>query len=201
MSDSNEILLALRSSDLSVRIPAVERAARCGADHVEEVVELLDRFPEDGYFVLERIGRFGEAAVAPLLRLHAAARNPQIRLLATLGLAHFRRSVDDLALLECIHERSQYENLACRALAWIPCPSARPALIEELERMSATEGWRVVSLVLAIRALGGAVSKVEEARLRSGGRIEVVTLFESPGVGSPGAEAKGAGAPARRGGG
>jgi hypothetical protein len=180
VTEHDDIGAALRSTELSVRISAVERAATCGSEYVDAVVALLEAFPDDGYFVLERIGRFGEAALGPLSALYDRAETPQVKLLCALALAHFRRSVEgDRALLDAVRLRSEYEHLACRALGWLSSTAAVPMLVQTLEQTSPQEQDRIVSLVGVIRALGGEVSPSEQVRLRAGGHPEVLALLRA----------------------
>jgi hypothetical protein len=178
--DSDKILIALETGDLQMRLAGVERAADDPSRYVEPVVALIERFPSDSYFILERIGRFGTAAVPYLQALARSTANEEVKLACTLGLAHFQAPIDLEILTDAIHNQSTYQHLACRALAWLKATPAIPMLLKELSGTDPSDGWRVVSLVNSIRELGGALPGDEVTRLNcADAPLEVTALFEA----------------------
>lgn len=166
MSRIADLASALQSPDLCTRNAALEQAAAEDANaYAEAAVRQIQLYPSDGYFVLERIGRFGAAAVPHLHAVESATSDPEIRILCTLALAHFKEPVDVEIFLAAIETRSNYECLACRALAWLGATSAAPRLVEQLTMTEIGAEWRIVSLVDAIRMLGGHIPAAEVERL------------------------------------
>lgn len=162
----DDLLDRLYSKDLQTRLDAIEKSALNPAKYAANVVALLPHFPEEAYFVLERIGRFGESVIPHLLALLESADSEEIRVVAMLGLAHFKRVGNSTLLLKAISDRSQYQYLACRALSWLGHVQALPSLQCELSRTSPTTEWnRLVSLISAIEGLGGEITATERERL------------------------------------
>jgi hypothetical protein len=162
----DELIRSLRSRDVSTRIAALDQAALKPAQYAQHVVALIPLFPEDAYFVLERVGRFDPFIIPHLIELANSEPDGSIRLLTTLGLAHFRQPVDTDLLLKAIREHSKYQYLACKALAWLGDPVVLPELEMELQKTSATSDWdRLVSLVVSIEELGGEIPQSERDRL------------------------------------
>jgi hypothetical protein len=166
MSRIENLSVAMKSANLETRILALEQAAAEDAEtYAKAAVLQIADFPEDGYFVLERIGRFGTAVVPHLRALETVTQDATIRLLCTLALADFNVPLNIEMLFRAIHERSEYENLACRALASLDVRSSVPWLVEEMAKTEVTAEWRLVSLVDAIRRLGGVIPSEEIRRL------------------------------------
>jgi hypothetical protein len=166
----DELAKGLQSPNLETRFAAIERASIDPGKYAQSVVDLIPRFPKDGYFVLERVGRFGDAIIPPLLALAESTTDVQIRLLANLGLAHFKRHVNSAILLDAVRSRSEYQCLACRALGWLGDSELIPELLMELRNTSPALDWdRTVSLVGALESLGAAVPQPERERLISEG--------------------------------
>jgi hypothetical protein len=162
----DELASTLEHPDLETRIAAIERASLDPQKYARRVAALIPQFPSEACFVLERVGRFGDAMISPLLELFESATDETTRVLATLGLDHFKQHVDNCILLKAIHVRSEYQCLACRALAWLDDKGALPDLLAELHRTSAASEWdRMVSLISSIEALGGTVPLGERKRL------------------------------------
>jgi hypothetical protein len=164
--EDDDLLNRLYNQHLPIRLNAIEKAALNPAKYAGNVVALLRRFPEDATFVLERIGRFGESAVPHLFALLEAADSEEVRVVATLGLAHFGRIEDYATLVRAVVDRSPYQYLACRALACLRHGHVLPTLQRELLHTSPTTEWdRFISLVSAIEDLGGEITVTERERL------------------------------------
>jgi hypothetical protein len=165
MSDER-LLAAFQSADVEVRLSAVEQAAQAPTRYAKDVVDLIPRYPDEAYFILERIGRFGESAIPHLEALENSTEDADIRLVAVLCLAHFRRRVANTVLLDAIRCRSKYQFLACRALAWLGDSAVLPILLEELRVTSAAiDEDMATSLESAISDLGGTIPPSERERL------------------------------------
>ena len=68
MSLRHELVAELASPDLQTRIDALKAAAAEEPDaYAAPVVQQIENYPQDGYFVLERISLFGRAVI-PYLR-------------------------------------------------------------------------------------------------------------------------------------
>jgi topoisomerase IA-like protein len=164
----HELVVALADPHQGTRVRALEAAAAEAPEaYAALAVQLLGAYPQDGYFVLERIGRFGPAVVPPLRALKAATTNPEVVVLSTLALAHFREMAEPDAelLLAAIHERSEYQHLASRALSSLGVASAGPALLAELRATGTDEHDRLTSLVPALRQLDITIPPDEIRRL------------------------------------
>jgi hypothetical protein len=166
----DELDRALESPDLETRVGAIERAAHDPTKYAHRVAALIPRFPDEAYFVLERVHRFGSAIVPSLVELAKSTPSDLIRLLATLGLAKLRQPVDTEILFRAIRERSDYQYLACVAFIWLGDKGALPELLSELHKTSAASDWdRTVSLINSIETLGGSIPRSERDRLIAGG--------------------------------
>lgn len=168
MSLRHALVVALADPHQETRVRALEAAAAEAPEaYAALAVQLLGAYPQDGYFVLERIGRFGRAAVPHLRALRAATTNPEVQILSTLALAHFREIAEPDAevLISAVHERSEYQHLACRALSSLGVTSAGPALLAELRATGPEEHDRLTSLVPALLQLDIAIPPDEIRRL------------------------------------
>lgn len=164
----DDLIAALASPDLETRVRALEVAAKEDPEaYASLAVQQIAAYPRDGYFVLERIGRFGRAAVPHLRTLKATTTNSEVLLLAILALAHFKEldTSDTEPLISAIHTRSEYQNLACLALSYVRAVSAGPALLDELRATEPSERDRLTCLVPAIRQLGFEIPSNDVHRL------------------------------------
>lgn len=162
----DELNAALQSADLETRLAAVERAAVDPVRYAKRIVALIPQFPHEAYFILERIGRFGNEIVPHLLALAESNRDEHVRLIVTLGLAHFKQALDNTILINAIRNRSEYQYLACRALAWLRSDDFLPILLDELHVTSPVAEWdRLACLVSAIEELCGEIPTSERERL------------------------------------
>ncbi len=186
MSLRQEVVAALASPDLETRIRALNDAAAEDPEaYAALVVQQIVDYPRDGYFVLERIGRFGRAIIPCLRSLAAATTNDEVLILSTLGLAHFKdvSEADISVLIAAIRAQSEYHNLACRALAYLGIVSAGPVLVAELRATEPVEHHRITTLVLAIRGLGVEIAPEEVQRLTPPGTpFWISTLFDAGGT-------------------
>jgi hypothetical protein len=184
----HEIVAALASPDLQTRIGALDAAASETSDgYAALVVQQIEDYPRDGYFVLERIGRFGPAVIPYLRALETATSNAEVLILVTLGLAHFKESSDSAVavLLSAIRDHSEHQHLAGRALEHLGAVSAAPALASELHVTEPCDHHRITSLVRAIRGLGMEVATDEVSRLTPPGTPPwIVSLFNARGSGA-----------------
>jgi len=188
VSVRHELTMALASPNLETRIRALEDAAAEDPEaYAALAVQQLDAYPQDGYFVLERIGRFGRAVVPCLRALKAATRSPEVLLLSILGLAHFKEVAEpDMAvLIAAIHARSEYQHLACRAVSSLGLVSAGPALLTALRETDPDEHDRLQSLVQAIGQLGIEIPNDEIERLTPPDAPPWIVSLFSPGGGGP----------------
>jgi len=162
----DELNNALQSADLETRLAAVERAALDPVRYAERVVALIPQFPHEAYFILECIGRFGGEIVPHLLALAESNGDEQVRLFTALGLAHFKQALDNTILINAIRNRSEFQYLACRALAWLRSYEFLPILLDELRVTSPVADWdRLVCLVSTIEELGGEIPISQRERL------------------------------------
>lgn len=106
--------------------------------------------------------------IPPLKEMAESVSDESIRILAVIGLAHFKQPLDNRFLLRAIHDRSTYQHLACHALRWLGDQDVIPELLAELHETSATEAVdldRLSSLISCIEALGGTIPSDERTRL------------------------------------
>ncbi|MFC5454008.1 HEAT repeat domain-containing protein [Prosthecobacter fluviatilis] len=158
----------LKAPDLLTRLAAIDKAALDPQKHAKQVASLMLLYPGDAYFVLERIPRFGDFMIPPLKEMAESVPDESIRILAAIGLAHFKQPLDNRFLLRAIHDRSTYQHLACHALRWLGDQDVIPELLAELHETSATETVdldRLSSLISCIEALGGTIPSDERTRL------------------------------------
>lgn len=178
-----ELFDLLQSADIATRVTAIERASHEPEKYAESVVALIPRFPNEAYFVLERVGRFGNAIIPHLAALEASSKDKELRLYAILGLAHFNCEVDCAPLLEAIHTRSDWEALACMALVHLWKPEFLPDLLKELRTTLPDKDWnRVETLIRTIEELGGEIPTSEMDRLSAlATPFQRMMLFTKPG--------------------
>ena len=180
----DELFSKLQSADLETRMAAVNRASSNPSKYAKHVAALISKFPDDACFILEHVDRFGDAIIPHLVSLAKSNDKKQIKVLAELGLAHFRKVVDKTILVDSIRCRSRYQCLACKALAWLGSDDVLPSLLEELRTTSPISEWdRLISLTDAIKTLGGEIPESESKRLLAEGPPLTKMIFDAKSTG------------------
>ena len=179
---TEEVLIReLQAPDLITRLAAIDEAALDPQKHAQQVVSLMQLYPDDAYFVLERIPRFGDFIIPPLRELVKSCPDESIRILATIGLAHFKQPLDNQLLLKAIQDRSQYQHMACHALRWHGDQDVLPELMVQLHETSAvstSDRDRLISLISCIEALGGRVPPEERKRMIAEGQPVIRMMLD-----------------------
>lgn len=177
----------LASPILQVRIEGMEVAASDPTRWAAAVVATIDSFPNDSYFVYERIVTFGVLAAAALREMLSNTPSAQVAgccqvCLAALGFA------DSAALLALVSSRSEWQYIACRHLAASNSPPIAAALLGELEGTSNAEDERAAALLQALTDLRAEVPSALRARLGASQSLPIRAALG--GVHRPGSRAR-----------
>jgi len=179
---TEEVLIReLQAPDLIKRLAAIDKAALDPQKHAQQVASLMQLYPDDAYFVLERIPRFGDFIIPPLRELVESCPEESIRTLATIGLAYFKQPLDNQLLLKAIQDRSQYQHMACHALRWHGDQDVLPKLMVQLREtsaVSAPDRDRLINLISCIEALGGRLPPEERKRMIAEGPPIIRKMLE-----------------------
>ncbi|MFB6842698.1 hypothetical protein [Streptomyces sp. NPDC056361] len=154
----------LESSDLESRVRAVEDLSVCSSDIVEHVVKALELEQEAPHLIVERMGRFGSLAIAPLERLHQDTDDESLQFMTASALLYMGSIIGIPSLLAVVATGNPRLCMAATSLAAAQVSEAAKPIERALMECELSDSKTLECLSASLRELKHPLS--ENTRLR-----------------------------------
>lgn len=164
----DQTLTDLMGQDPDRKLLAIEYLTKLPQALVDVVVQHLEDLGGFQYVLFERLGCFGNLAIAPLERLLRESSDRDTRMLAAAALEFLGSQAGESLLLDAVRWGDTYVGLAAMALADARMPSVIP-LIEEALRQAPIDSTTqpiINTLLTSLNKLGASVPEDIHDRLR-----------------------------------